>query len=91
MNQLYVYALSSRVWTRTDPLDSIIFRTIQGIGGAGGYALSTLVTYEMVPKSKLPLYGAINSVWVALATLIGPLFGGLINNDTTWRWVFYLK
>ncbi|KAF2728284.1 putative efflux pump antibiotic resistance protein [Polyplosphaeria fusca] len=69
----------------------IICRTFQGIGGAGGYSLSTLMTYEMVPKSKLPVYGAVNAASVAFATLLGPLFGGLINNHTTWRWVFYLN
>ena len=53
--------------------------------------MAALITYEMVPKAKLPLYGGLNSVAVALATLMGPLFGGLINNNASWRWVFYLK
>jgi len=69
----------------------IICRTFQGIGGAGVYALAVLITYEMVPKEKLPLYGGLNSLAVAIATLMGPICGGLINNYTTWRWVFYLK
>ena len=53
--------------------------------------MAALITYEMVPKAKLPLYGGLNSVAVALATLMGPLWGGLINNNASWRWVFYLK
>ncbi|MCJ1263264.1 hypothetical protein MMC22_003134 [Lobaria immixta] len=53
--------------------------------------MAVLITYEMVPKAKLPLYGGLNSVTVALATLMGPLLGGLINNHTTWRWVFYIN
>jgi MFS family permease len=61
------------------------------MGGAGCYSLATVMTYEFVPKEKLGLYGALNSIAVALATLGGPLFGGLINNHTTWRWVFYLN
>ncbi|KAF2649509.1 putative efflux pump antibiotic resistance protein [Lophiostoma macrostomum CBS 122681] len=69
----------------------IICRAFQGIGGAGCYSLATVLTYEFVPKEKLGMYGAINSVAVALATLGGPLFGGLICNNTTWRWVFYLN
>lgn len=70
---------------------SIICRTFQGIGAAGTYSMAALITYEMVPKAKLPLYGGLNSVAVALATLMGPLLGGLINNNASWRWVFYLK
>ncbi|KAF2190024.1 major facilitator superfamily transporter [Zopfia rhizophila CBS 207.26] len=69
----------------------IIGRTFQGIGGAGAYSLATLMTYEMVPKEKMPLYGTFNSATVALATLLGPLLGGAINDRTTWRWVFYLN
>lgn len=69
----------------------IICRAFQGLGGAGCYSLATIITYEFVPKDKLGLYGTFNSVAVALATLAGPLLGGLINNHTTWRWVFYLN
>ena len=53
--------------------------------------MAALITYEMVPKAKLPLYGGVNSIAVVMSTLMGPLWGGLINNFTTWRWVFYLK
>ncbi|KAF2798817.1 MFS general substrate transporter [Melanomma pulvis-pyrius CBS 109.77] len=69
----------------------IICRAFQGMGGAGCYSLATVMTYEFVPKDKLGLYGGLNSIAVSLATLMGPLFGGLINNHTTWRWVFYLN
>jgi MFS family permease len=69
----------------------IIFRTFQGLGGAGGYSLTMLMTYEMVPKEKIPLYGTFISITVALSTLLGPLLGGAITGGTTWRWVFYFK
>ncbi|KAF2464006.1 putative efflux pump antibiotic resistance protein [Lindgomyces ingoldianus] len=69
----------------------IICRAFQGIGGAGCYSLATVLTYEFVPQDKLGMYGALNSMSVALATLMGPLFGGVINNHTTWRWIFYLN
>jgi MFS family permease len=69
----------------------IICRAFQGLGGAGCYSLATVMTYEFVPKDKLGTYGAMNAMAVAVATLMGPLFGGLINNHTTWRWIFYLN
>ncbi len=53
--------------------------------------MSVLTCYEIVPKSKFAIYGAMVSVDVALATLMGPLLGGLINDNATWRWIFYLK
>lgn len=69
----------------------IVFRALQGIGGAGGYSLTMLFTYEIVPKEKIPLYGTFVSVAVAMSTLMGPLVGGAINDATTWRWVFLFK
>ncbi|MCJ1349663.1 hypothetical protein MMC31_007904 [Peltigera leucophlebia] len=62
----------------------IVCRTFQGIGAAGTYSMAALITFEMVPKSKLPVYGGLNAVAVALATLMGPVFGGLINNNGSW-------
>lgn len=53
--------------------------------------MSVLIIYEMVPKAKLPVYGSLASLTVACATLMGPVFGGIINDHSTWRWVFYLK
>jgi len=49
------------------------------------------MTYEFVPKEKLGAYGALNAVSVALANVMGPLFGGLISRNTTWRWIFFLN
>jgi MFS family permease len=52
--------------------------------------MTVLITYEMVPKKSVPLYGGIISVVVALATVMGPIFGGLISENSTWQWIFYL-
>ena len=53
--------------------------------------MAILTVYEMVPKVKLAIYGAILSVTIALATVTGPIFAGLIDNNSTWRWIFYVK
>lgn len=50
-----------------------------------------IVFFELIPKNKYPKYGSIISVDVALATLLGPIIGGLIADNTTWRWVLLLK
>lgn len=69
----------------------IIFRSLQGAGGAGIYSLAILCMYELVPKPKVPLYGALLAVTIALASLTGPIFGGLVAENSAWRWAFYLK
>lgn len=69
----------------------IICRSFQGIGGSGIYAVTMVMLYELVPKSKYPLYTTIVSSIVGLGLVLGPVFGGLISQYTTWRWVFLLK
>ncbi|KAJ5717461.1 hypothetical protein N7488_003107 [Penicillium malachiteum] len=69
----------------------IIFRALQGIGGAGAYALAILCMYEIAHKSKLPFYSGLMSVCLALASLIGPIVGGALAQNEAWRWVFFIN
>ncbi|EPS30513.1 hypothetical protein POX_b02482 [Penicillium oxalicum] len=69
----------------------IVFRALQGIGGAGAYALAILCIYEIAPRTKLPTYSAIMSCCLALACLIGPIVGGILAEVSAWRWVFFIN
>jgi MFS family permease len=44
--------------------------------------------FELVPPEKFATYTSMISGVLAIGIVIGPLFGGVINNFTTWRWVF---
>lgn len=45
----------------------------------------------LVPKKEYGKYiGIISSVF-AIASVLGPILGGVIATNTTWRWVFWLK
>ncbi|KAI1328455.1 drug resistance transporter [Xylariaceae sp. FL0255] len=69
----------------------IVFRAFQGVGGGGLYSVAFVMLYELVPKKKYPLM-LVTSVAVALlGNALGPIFGGLISQRSTWRWVFLLN
>lgn len=70
---------------------SIVFRIFQGIGGSGVYSMVMVFVPEMVPEPKIAAYSSYVSMVFALAYLLGPLFGGLVNVHGAWRWVFLLK
>ncbi|KAI9375344.1 hypothetical protein BJX61DRAFT_494426 [Aspergillus egyptiacus] len=55
------------------------------------FSMVPVITAEMVPPSKYPLYSSIVSVAMALSFLLGPLLGGAISDGTTWRWIFYIN
>ncbi|KAI8943272.1 hypothetical protein NX059_001292 [Plenodomus lindquistii] len=69
----------------------IVFRVFQGLGGSGVYALVIVVLYEIAPAAEFARYTVLVTSLFALALLSGPLIGGAINNNTTWRWVFLLN
>lgn len=50
-----------------------------------------VITAASIPPEKFGKYMAIISSVFAIASVLGPLLGGAINEHTTWRWVFLLK
>ncbi len=76
---------------RTDHITSIVFRALQGIGAAGSYSSIMTIVFELFPPSKLPSVAAKVSVVTTCSVVLGPVFGGLINNSNQWRWTFLLK
>ncbi|KAL4864237.1 hypothetical protein BDV12DRAFT_205829 [Aspergillus spectabilis] len=72
-------------------LELIVFRAFQGIGGAGIFSLVPIVVAEMVPPSRYGPYNVAISLTIALSYLLGPLLGGAISDNTTWRWIFYIN
>ncbi|KAJ5383849.1 Major facilitator superfamily domain general substrate transporter [Penicillium concentricum] len=69
----------------------IILRALQGIGGAGAYALTILCIYEIAPKTKLPTYSSLMSFCLVFASLIGPIIGGALAEGSAWRWTFLVN
>lgn len=61
------------------------------MGASGIYSLSTVMTPLMVPPAKYATYIGIMSSVFAISSVMGPLLGGVISDNTTWRWVFYLN
>ncbi|XDG01194.1 hypothetical protein ABKA04_000809 [Annulohypoxylon sp. FPYF3050] len=69
----------------------IIFRAFQGIGGSGMYSLTFVILAQVVPMDKLGICTGILSSVFALASLLGPILGGVISDQSTWRWIFWLN
>ncbi|KAI2783795.1 putative multidrug resistance protein fnx1 [Daldinia loculata] len=69
----------------------IICRAFQGLGAGGVYAVAIVMLYELKPPDKLAQITSVSAGAAALGNALGPIFGGLISQRTTWRWVFLLN
>jgi len=69
----------------------ILFRTLQGIGAGGVLPLTLTIVGEIYPlEQRARMQGLFSGVW-GVASIVGPLLGGLITEHISWRWVFFVN
>jgi DHA2 family multidrug resistance protein len=69
----------------------IIFRVIQGACGGGLQPLSQAILLEAFPPEKRGQAMAFWALGIVVAPMLGPVAGGWITDNYSWRWVFYIN
>ncbi len=66
-------------------------RALQGIGAGGLTVTATALIADIIPlRERGKFQGALGAVF-GLATVVGPLIGGLLTDQASWRWCFYVN
>ncbi|MCU1482227.1 MAG: transporter [Subtercola sp.] len=69
----------------------IFFRVLQGLGAGGLTALVQVVMADIIPPRERGRYMGLLGAVMAVATVGGPLLGGVITDSAGWRWNFYIS
>jgi EmrB/QacA subfamily drug resistance transporter len=69
----------------------IAFRAIQGLGAGGLIVLVQSTVGDVVPPRERGRYQGLFGGVFGLASVAGPLLGGVIVEHLSWRWIFYVN
>jgi DHA2 family multidrug resistance protein len=69
----------------------VVFRIIQGVFGAALVPLSQSVMYELYPPEQRAKAMGLWTMGVMMGPICGPILGGWLTDNYSWRWVFYIN
>lgn len=74
-----------------DPATLIAFRAVQGLGAGGLAALSQVLMADIISPRERGRYMGLFGAVMAVATVGGPLLGGVVTDAIGWRWNFFVS
>jgi EmrB/QacA subfamily drug resistance transporter len=95
--RLYVFAmvlfLIGSVWSglAQNMTQLISARSLQGLGAGGIMPLAFILIGEMFTlEQRARMQGLFSGVW-GVSSIVGPLLGGFLVDQLSWRWIFYVN
>src|SRR3954453_17184911 len=94
-----VYVVSLIVFTAASALcglassteELIAFRVLQGVGGGMILPIGQLMMADAAGPKRMGRVMSIVAVPMMLAPILGPTIGGLIVDNASWRWIFFVN
>jgi EmrB/QacA subfamily drug resistance transporter len=69
----------------------ILFRVLQGVGGGMILPIGQLMMADAAGPKRMGRVMSIVAVPAMLAPIFGPAIGGLILDNASWRWIFFIN
>lgn len=69
----------------------ICFRILQGLFGGGLQPTQQAIVLDAFPIEKRGTVFAITGGTIVIAPVLGPVLGGFITDNLSWRWIFYIN
>jgi EmrB/QacA subfamily drug resistance transporter len=92
MTSIVIFLIGSALSGMSQNMSELIgFRAMQGLG-AGGLIVGVMaIIGDLVPPRERGRYQGIMAAVMAVAMVAGPLAGGFITDNLSWRWAFYVN
>jgi EmrB/QacA subfamily drug resistance transporter len=69
----------------------IAFRAIQGLGGGGLMVSAQAAIGDVVPPRERGRWAGLFGAVFGVSSVAGPLIGGVLTTNVSWRWIFYVN
>ncbi|KIW11286.1 hypothetical protein PV08_10586 [Exophiala spinifera] len=66
-------------------------RAVQGVGGAGILNGAFTVIASTAPEDQKPIFTGVGIALSTVGQVVGPLIGGVLTQNISWRWCFYIS
>ena len=92
LTAIVVFTVASALCGLASSLGELVaFRIVQGVGGGMLAPVGMAMLFRAFPPEERIRASAILTVPTTLAPALGPVIGGLLVTDLSWRWVFYVN
>jgi len=77
--------LSQEMW------QLILFRGLQGLGGGAVFPVALAVVADLYTPAERGKYLGLFGAMFGLSSLIGPAIGGILTDNFSWHWIFFVN